>query len=106
MRAGYFMRPTPVCALFLFALAIMACPTLGVAGAGQLHGGPALGGSVSTGSSIPPSQAGYSGLVAVSGAYGLNDTFRVYGHVHYALGVGKDALNTPRHEASLSAGLA
>lgn len=84
----------------LLALGLVGAPGLACATARQLHLGPAIGASWTSGP-----QGGVNGVVSLHGAYDLTDAWRLYANLQYALGAG-DAANTPRHEASLSAGVA
>lgn len=83
------------------ALALLA-PARAIAGAQQLHGAAALGYAWSSGPGGGPAAA----LLSLGGAYGLNDTFRLYANLEYALGIGNAPNGTPRHAGSLSIGIA
>ncbi len=93
-------RRAVVSAGAIVALVVTLGPRDARATARQLHGGPAIGGSWTSGP-----RGGGNGLVALHGAYDITDAWRLYANLQYGLGAG-DAANTPRHEAGLTAGLA
>jgi hypothetical protein len=84
-----------------FALACVGFAAGAEATARQIHAGPAVGASWTSGP-----RGGVDGVVGLHGAWDFTDAWRLYANFQYGLGGGVDSQNTPRHELSLSTGVA